>query len=47
MIAETEVVGSEGRERMWMIRIDLRKPVLPFNEMLQSISQAKKEKAKL
>lgn len=26
IVAQTDVVGSEGKQKMWMIRIDLRKP---------------------
>ena len=46
ILAETEVVGSGGKHKMWMIRIDLRKPMPSFTQMQQLLA-GKKPKPKL
>jgi len=44
IVAETEVVGIGGKHKMWMIRIDLRKPMPSFTQMTQMLSQKAKPK---
>ena len=31
ILAETEVMGTEGKHKMWMIRIDFSKPFPSYN----------------
>lgn len=41
ILAETDVVGFEGKHKMWMIRIDLTKSSFSFAQLSQFPSQAK------
>jgi hypothetical protein len=45
ILADVDVVGSEGKEKMWMIRIDLTKPFLSYNDLTKVMTG--KSKAKL
>lgn len=41
VIAETDVIGLEGKHKMWMIRIDLRGPLLSYSQMAKLMSKPK------
>jgi len=47
VIAETEVAGSQGKQRMWMVMIDLRKPMFSYRQMMEQLGKRKAPGAKL
>ena len=41
VLADVDVVGSEGKEKMWMIRIDLKKQFPSYTELVKLSSLPK------
>ena len=44
VLGEVDVVGSEGKQKMWMIRIDLRKPFFTYKDMVIHLTKKKGNK---
>ena len=44
VLADVDVVGSEGKHKMWMIRIDFSKPFLSYTQLTKMLET---QKAKL
>jgi hypothetical protein len=41
IMADVEVVGSGGKQKMWMIRIDLTKPFPSYTQLTRTLAQQK------